>query len=244
MIHTFIPITCISFILIPIAFYYIRRNIRLNLIYTMSQKFCNILVNMRQNLSVLDAFAKIMKVTNHTEQWDELTWYSQNANPLIVSTTWRMPLESMLLHLPDFAWLSKFLWNFLNLLFTVQWSNAKQMQFHLVHKITVIFCTKNTLSCSAKQMHFQLLQNKCTLTFCATNALSTFAKQIHLYFLCNKCTFNFAKQMHFYLLHNKCTFNFSTTNALSSSVLQIYFQLLPNKCTCTFYATNALPPFA
>ena len=45
-----------------------------------SQKFCNILVT-KDNSVVMDAFAEIVKVTNHTVLWDtKLTWYSPNAN--------------------------------------------------------------------------------------------------------------------------------------------------------------------
>ena len=43
----------------------------------MSQKFFHILVNVGYNLAALDVFAKVMKVTNHTEQWDiKFAWYS------------------------------------------------------------------------------------------------------------------------------------------------------------------------
>ena len=43
-----------------------------------SQKFCNILVNMRYNLAALDAFAEVVEI-NNTGLWEtELAWCSPN----------------------------------------------------------------------------------------------------------------------------------------------------------------------
>ena len=46
----------------------------------LSQKFCNIFLMWGNNLAVLNAFAKGVKVTNHTGLWDgKLAWYSLSA---------------------------------------------------------------------------------------------------------------------------------------------------------------------
>ena len=51
--------------------------------FRMSQMLCNILLT-RHNLAVLDSFAGVMKVINHTGLWDaKLTWYSLSATCLI-----------------------------------------------------------------------------------------------------------------------------------------------------------------
>ena len=62
----------------------------------MSQKFCNILVIWWHNSTALDAFGKVMIVTNHIELWDaKVKYHSLEARCIVTS-------EPMLLGLPDY----------------------------------------------------------------------------------------------------------------------------------------------
>ena len=68
--------------------------------------FFNILVTWRYNLVVLVAFAKVVKMTNHTES----AWYSLSASCWICPHVLeRVALISMVLGLPEVAWSLKFL---------------------------------------------------------------------------------------------------------------------------------------
>ena len=63
---------------------------------------------MRHSLAVSDCFAEVVKVMDHTRLWDaELAWYS----PRFDSVAWNTTFEHIVLGLPDFAWLSQFLWS-------------------------------------------------------------------------------------------------------------------------------------
>ena len=77
--------------------------------------------NMRHNSTALDAFGKVVKVTNHTRLCDtKLTWYSPSA-------TWRMASKSTVLRPPDLAWSLKFLHplqNFSKHLVAQRWSTV------------------------------------------------------------------------------------------------------------------------
>ena len=78
-------------------------------------------INIKHNSAVLDIFAEVVKVMNHTELWHaDLAWYSLSITHQFASLAWSTALEFMVLGLSDLFWSSRFLQskqNFLNYLY-------------------------------------------------------------------------------------------------------------------------------
>ena len=85
-----------------------------------------ILYNIKNNLADLNAFAKVVKVTNHARLWDALfTWYSKSATCQICLYGLEHNLGSYGFGLSDLVWSLMFLQpeqSFLNYLVIVLWS--------------------------------------------------------------------------------------------------------------------------
>ena len=65
--------------------------------------------NIRYNSVVLDAFAEVIKMINHTGLWDaELAWYPPSATCRISSMVWSILIEYTVIRLLELPWSSRF----------------------------------------------------------------------------------------------------------------------------------------
>ena len=97
--------------------------------------------NVKLNSGALHAFAKVVKVMIHTGPWDvKLSWYSLSVLLSgFVFMAWSMAMESIVLGLPNFALMSRFL-------------QLEQNSLNYLVSVTVIiwiftFCTMNVFGC-------------------------------------------------------------------------------------------------